>query len=304
MNAGAVRTSFDMYFKHRMVDRSTPQSKVQAYGWAVRFGATKEEAEYFSNIMSPGVMGENIHKFISALANRSGLLTLQPWIVRDVIRYLQRSKLIIPSNNVRYDAIHVRRGDKLLKESGAWVAQYWTSRGYAVGKFPTNYIPFKHYIEMGWKEEEGGGLLCSTATPRTTTPPKSIFVATDDPTQVKKEISHLPQITTDLGSCKERFVFPASSEATSFHVTPCRKYKKTCAGDNCHKRYQRIIAAVGDMMILSRADKLVCDYNSSWGCILLLKVLGPYSMIVETTTTMTVVLVVLLVILMHLSLIS
>ena len=114
-----------------------------AYGWAHRFGATPEEAEYFST-MPAEFMGENIHKFISALANRSGLLRLQPWIERDVAQYLKQSKLV---PNTPYDA-----GDKLLKESGAWVAKYWSSKGYSKGNFPTNYVPFTHYIEMGWKE--------------------------------------------------------------------------------------------------------------------------------------------------------
>lgn len=270
MNTGSVRTAFDSYFKAVMNDRTSPQSKVMAYGWAHRFGATPEEAEYFST-MPAEFMGENIHKFISALANRSGLLRLQPWIERDVAQYLKRSKLV---PNTPYDAIHVRRGDKLLKESGAWVAKYWTSKGYSKGNFPTNYVPFTHYIEMGWKEG-----LCRRAAFSIngimrqhiihTTPPNLIFVATDDPKQIKKEISNLAQ-TTDVSCEKDssRFLFPASSEATTFHVTPCQKYKKTCPGDDCHKRYQRIIAAVGDMMILSRANKLVCDYNSSWGRII------------------------------------
>ena len=58
---------------------------------------------------------------------RSGIIKFQPWIARDVAHFIRQIDLPLNSG---YDAIHVRRGDKLETESRKEVIAYWHSQGY------------------------------------------------------------------------------------------------------------------------------------------------------------------------------
>lgn len=246
-----------------MIDRSSQESRDNAYHWAIRLGASHSEAEYFTTLQS----AEEISDFLGALVNRSGLLQFQPYISRDVAKYIQKSEIDIDTS---YDAIHVRRGDKLIAEAKKVVQNYWMKKGYKnKNNLPTNYIPFQHYLELGYD-----GSVCPVTKDgrrrKVNFPHRVIFVATDDPSTVQKEIAKLPKTRfghTILNECqKARFVFsPVSKTTDSFHITPCQKYLGTCNNDNCAQRYERNIAAMADLMILTRSDKFVGEYNSNWG---------------------------------------
>jgi hypothetical protein len=166
--------------------------------------------------------------------------------------------------NASYDAIHVRRGDKLIAEAKKVVIPYWRSKGYNdEASFPTNYIPFEHYVQMAW-----GKVGCRNMREmlkHLKERPRTVFIATDDPVTVQKEIQSLPKArdgNPKISYCghKAMFVFSPSSKTTnSFHLNDRAK------GDDCHNVYQRNIAAIADMIVLARANKLVADFNSNWG---------------------------------------
>jgi hypothetical protein len=134
MGGEEVRQFFSQRFKKMMLDRSNGQARERAYHWAVRLGATSYQAEVFSFLSKES----DIWDYLSALLGRSGLVTFQPWIARDVKEFIKVSKLPLDSP---HDAIHVRRGDKLDSESREEVVNYWHRQGYERQvDFPLNYI--------------------------------------------------------------------------------------------------------------------------------------------------------------------
>ena len=274
MDGADLRSFWDRMINAQMIDRKTTATNnnndshhEKAYQWAIRLGATPHEATYFTSLTS----AMDISNFIGALVNRSGLLKFQPWIARDVAEYIQNAELATAGggvwSNSQYDAIHVRRGDKLIAEAKKLVQQYWMKRGYKKHNIPHNYIPLEHYLKLGYD-----GSACSTMTIQDGQPHivVNVYIATDDPTTVQKEIEQLPKTEygqTILNECQSaNFIFsPASKTTDSFHMTPCQNYMGTCQEDNCVKRYERNIAAMADLVILTRAQKFVGEFNSNWG---------------------------------------
>ncbi|KAL7477725.1 hypothetical protein ACHAW6_003521 [Cyclotella cf. meneghiniana] len=262
LDGADLRTFCERIFWSQMIDRTSPSSREVAYNWVTRLGARAHEAAYFSDLQS----GPDIWDYLSAIVNRSGLLKFQPWIARDVTKYIESSNL--PPDG-SYDAIHVRRGDKLLAESKRLVDNYWRKTGYSPRNKPVNYVPLIHYLNQAWDGSDcpmrKNGRIRQTRIPR-----KIIYVATDDPKTVRTEIAQLPKVKgghTVLNGCqKAEFIFSLASETTtSFHLTPCLDYLGTCSNDDCSMRYARTIAAIADLKILSRAQKFVGEYNSNWG---------------------------------------
>ena len=134
MGGEEVRQFFHKRFKKMMLDRSDGQAQERAYNWAARLGATHYQAEVFSLLSKES----DIWDYLSALLGRSGLVSFQPWIARDVREFIKVSKLPLDSP---HDAIHVRRGDKLDSEAREEVVNYWHSQGYERQvDFPLNYI--------------------------------------------------------------------------------------------------------------------------------------------------------------------
>lgn len=163
--------------------------------------------------------------------------------------------LFLSSNS---DAIHVRRGDKLVGDSRTHVRKFWEEKGLYnadTGAMPTNYIPFTHYLH------EFDTLYCRPSTPRI------VYVATDDPQEVQREIDALPKdsygntmLSTD--SChKFRFIFSSFDHEKSlgFHIDAGK------SKDPCEDRYARNIAGIADLMILAKSDVFVGEFNSNWG---------------------------------------
>lgn len=214
---GLIRHYF-LSLQQTMLDRTTRTSREAAKDWAMRLGASVDEAKGFASLSSSTAIWD----YLSALINRSGLLKFQPWIARDIGEYIQSSH--INTETMSYDAIHVRRGDKLLIEAKGEVRKYWRSKGYIDEQtWPTQYIPFARYLERGWNSKK-----CKTRGHQKrkslNADPRTVFVATDDPATVISEIEALSKSLDGypiIDNCghKANFVLsPSSRTATSFHI--------------------------------------------------------------------------------------
>jgi hypothetical protein len=201
-----------------------------AYQWASQIGATPSEVEWFAN-NSQHVSIDVIHNQLSAILSRAGIIAFQPWIARDVRAWIKRVGL--PKN---YVAFHVRRGDKLFAESKGLVDAYWSERGYNESTQPTNYIPFSHYLKQVEMDHRLGTFT-------------DMYIATDDLDTVRKEIANL----TDFQNVR---VYTNPDDSTAVHLQ---------SDGNCKNRYNRTIAAISDLCILSRSNVFVGEYNSNWG---------------------------------------
>ncbi|KAL7532423.1 hypothetical protein ACHAXR_004619 [Thalassiosira sp. AJA248-18] len=253
MGGEEVRQYFDRQFKEKMLERSGRGAKERAYNWAARFGATHYQAEVFSHI----TIESGIWDYLSALIARSGLVTFQPWIARDVKELINASELPL---DLPHDSIHVRRGDKLATEGREEVVNYWHSQGYErQTDFPLNYIPFAHYLRL-WEtdcKEVWSGLSTGKSTVRT------IYLATDDPDTVKQEIKKLPRGqhgTIIVGGCERvKFVFTPDAHKGSLHIS------EGGIRVDCVERYKRNIHSIADLMILTKSNTFVGEFNSNWG---------------------------------------
>ena len=98
-----------------MIDRSNKEAVSRVSNWPERIGARPHEARMFVN--PSAVKGHrNLWDYIFALASRSGVLRLQPWIRREVVAYMGTH---LPGLDLAgpYNAVHVRRGDKLFTDA-------------------------------------------------------------------------------------------------------------------------------------------------------------------------------------------
>ncbi|KAL7463178.1 hypothetical protein ACHAXS_003557 [Conticribra weissflogii] len=278
-----LRKYFLRQYQPRMLAAHDPKHPLHipglAYNWAMRLGAHHHEAETFASLRDE----RDIWDYVSALLARSGIMTFQPWIVRDVMEFIKSSELPLDG---RYDAMHVRRGDKLEMEAVEEVKEYWLRRGYREGDhFPTNYIPLEEYLKRLDDEFNADGMSGRRSAsasvvgngvakchgnsnnnehdsdPET----KLVYIATDDAPTIQSEISKLPKGRNDAyiinGGCQHvKFIFnPAASETTQFHLND-----GGAIGD-CFERYTRNIQAIADMMIVVRSETFVGEFNSNWG---------------------------------------
>jgi hypothetical protein len=115
-----VRQFFEAQVKPMILDE---RRRTEAFQWIIRLGANAHEAQVFIKLTKEA----DIWDFVSALMARSGIIKFQPWIARDVAQFIRQIDLPLNSG---YDAIHVRRGDKLETESRQEVVAYWHSQGY------------------------------------------------------------------------------------------------------------------------------------------------------------------------------
>ena len=235
------------YF-HSKIKGNDQDQFVSSEEWAKKLGATSDEAKIF-----PTLSGSQMWDYAVALMNKAGFMRLQPWIARDVKVFLQSFGL---KENEAYDAIHVRRGDKLISEARGNVIRYWSSQGHR-GVPPTNYIPFAHYLDQFKKSEcpvneEGESERLK----------RTVYVATDDPVVVKKEIADLPhhidERTILWKGCHELSFFFNPTEESAFHLNGDGEGGFLDGSkDNCFNRYHRNIASVADMMILAKSRTFV-----------------------------------------------
>lgn len=236
--------------------------------WAINLGASPQEADAFAN----SIHNDNLAwDYLTGLMNKAGLLTLQPWISRDVGFLLQKFDLPLHS---QYSAIHVRRGDKLEHEARRFVVNYWASQGHHdETNLPKNYIPFVHYLNQ-W---DGSEKCARNNLGEIQIVKHSVYIATDDPIVVKQEIADLPdhidQNTILWNSCNELKFYFSPLNSTAFHLNGHGENGFNNEGsqedgqeeDSCFARYDRNIASIADLMILSRAHTFIGDLNSNWG---------------------------------------
>ncbi|KAL3767354.1 hypothetical protein ACHAWO_007297 [Cyclotella atomus] len=247
---------------NEMMSNKNPEGSLR---WAMNLGASREEAQRFVEMKS----GKDKWDYVVSLMVNSGVLRLQPWIAKDVQHFLQNVDLPIDSV---FDAIHVRRGDKLESESRGPVVDYWVQRGYTEQNMPLNFIPFSYYLAQ-WTEEScqhHDGIM-----------EHHVYVATDDPIVVKQEIDRL--IAEDkstssqaLGNWAPTLLYNGCHQFM-FHFNPTQEKsfhlggdgeKYPIEGDNCSARYHRNIASMADFMMLARSRTFVGEYNSNWGKLL------------------------------------
>jgi hypothetical protein len=254
------------WFKAHEAEMTSPNPNPQ---WAINLGATPEEAKTFSELKMP----HSIWDFVCALMVKAGILRLQPWIARDVEMLVDSYG--IPDDD-QYDAIHVRRGDKLETESRSHVLEYWRNKGYTDGNLPVNYIPFEHYLHQ-WSSDEcpeqkdGSKVILE----------HNVYVATDDPFVVKNEIAKLsiqgrtsqaqdPHDEENLNvvlwdGCHRLTFYLNPSDMKEFHIGGIRQVMHQLEDDTCFARYRRNIASVADLMILAKSKTFIGEYNSNWG---------------------------------------
>jgi len=283
MGGKQVRDYFQSHYKEQMLDRRPPQTLTAAavaastlrrsYEWALRLGAAPAEARIFSGLTDRRDIWDSAGVFLA----RAGILRFQPWIARDVEKHItQYTKLPL---DAPYDGIHVRRGDKLAKDGKFFVRNYWDQRGQydkETGSMPQNYIPFTQYLRHLQTYE------CNIDGEN----PRLVYVATDDPLEVQSEINELPKDSqgytllpklydasqkrgivgflkgawpTKSACHKLQFIFSPIEPSLGFHIETGR------AKDNCDERYSRNIASIADLMILTKSDVFVGEYNSNWG---------------------------------------
>jgi hypothetical protein len=121
-----------------------------------------------------------------------------------------------------------------ISTSADLVEAFWQERGYNSSTQPTNYIPFSHYLSK---------LDASS--------PRDVYVATDDPKTVRREISALEP---------NRFRF-------HFHPDSARTFGHLQDESDCVRKYERTIGAMTDLLLLIRSTVAVAEYSSNWGII-------------------------------------
>jgi len=219
-----VQRLFDNNFKGKMLHRPSPT----AYNWALRLGAKKYEAQTFADLEDE----EDIWDFVSALLARSDVLRFQSWIAKDARNFIRLSQLPM---QVSYDAFHVRREGSVQgyeKETGLDV------------------IPFQEYLKT-WERHD-----CSDKA-------RIIYIASDNPGQIKEEISKYPAgdegnlILPGVDECHGlRFYLREDSTSTEF-------MKKGSTSD-CSIQYRRTISSVADLIILSKSSTFIGEFGSSF----------------------------------------
>ena len=222
-----VQRYFENNFKGKMLHRPSPT----AYNWALRMGAKKYEAQKFADLEEE----DDIWDFVSALIARSDILRFQPWIARDVKKFIRLSQLPM---QVNYDAFHVRRGEN-------------ARRGDDEDESERGVIPFQNYLKR-WERHD-----CSDKA-------RIIYIASDDPSCIKEEISKFPVgeagnlILPGVDECHGlRFYLREDSSSTEF-------MKKGSATD-CSIQYRRTISSVAELMILSKSSTFIGEYGSGFG---------------------------------------
>eukprot|EP01082_Thalassiosira_pseudonana_P001962 g1859.t1 g1859 contig11:215093-216244(+) len=257
-----------------MLNPSSIKQHERMYNWAFRLGASPDEAIVFSQLDKE----IEIWDYLAALISRSGLLKFQPWIARDVAKFLHSVDIDLGgaddlstgaggiASSATYDAIHVRRGDKLITESRGEVIKYWRDQGYCdETQQPLDYIPFSHYLKQGW-DVDGSRRNCQQHWYglKNGSELRKVYVATDDPKGLMEEIAMLPKgsggSTIVAGCHKLKFIFsPLAKKDTSLYLN--------FRGDesDCAERYTRNIAGIADLMILINSDVFVGEFNSNWG---------------------------------------
>jgi len=229
---------FEKYFKNVIEGASSSVS----YEWAVRAGAKPKEAEVFSKLK-----GRDMYDYIGALLVRSNVLRLQPQIKVDTNTHIKQFIYRKRHIKVSHDAIHVHRGEDTRADTGAkrYIDNYLEGHEYnneATQTSTRDYIPLLHYMS------QYHDVKCSKSI-------REIFIATDDPTEVEREI-------TELGPKRGDAVVFNNCHNIHFTVS---KVKKMLGESDCAAQYAKTIASISDFIVARTADTFVGEFNSDWG---------------------------------------
>ncbi|KAK1748871.1 hypothetical protein QTG54_000810 [Skeletonema marinoi] len=119
-------------------------------------------------------------------------------------------------------------------------------------QFPTNYIPFRHYLRL-WDSTDCDSYWNGFQTQATTR-------------LVERRNCELPKGsdgTTIVAGCKKvKFIFAPVSEDSAFHIN------EGGGKVDCYVRYKRNIRAIADLMVLTKSDTFVGEFVSNWGRII------------------------------------
>ena len=219
-----VQRYFENNFKGKMLHRPSPTS----YNWALRLGAKKYEAQTFADLEDK----EDIWDFVSALLARSDVLRFQPWIAKDAKTLIRLAQLPM---QVSYDAFHVQREGS--------VQGYEEEAG-------LNVIPFQDYLKT-WERHD-----CSDKA-------RIIYIASDDPGQIKEEISKYP--AGDAGN----LILPGVDECHGLRFylredSTSAEFRKKGSTSDCSIQYRRTISSVADLIILAKSTTFIGEFGSSF----------------------------------------
>ncbi|GAX10781.1 hypothetical protein FisN_13Lh385 [Fistulifera solaris] len=190
--------------------------------WVRHLGATPRQLEFFRNTSN------TVEDLWTGVA---GLIAPKvQW--RASIRKQVTKRITEMHLPPRFTAIHVRRGDKLNGEAYEMVKAYWEFRGGNPNKI--KYLPLEAYVAQLDIFRD----------------PLDIYIATDDPVTVGKEIKQLKAGT------KWKIHILSGHRSHPGHVLQ---------ENNCTVRYAMTMDALAELEVLIRADVFVGEFNSNWG---------------------------------------
>lgn len=195
--------------------------------WGLRLGFFRDEMPVLEEQANSNTNKATYRQRI--IKSVRSLVRFQPWITADVQNILLNYTTEVPIQEMV--GMHIRRGDKLKVESRRYVEEYWrTHGGYTPQTMPVNYVPLVAYMEHVPRDR------------------RHIYIATDDPTTVKKEISEL--------SDRDHWIFHFNPLAPSGHLDTL---------EDCHAKYEHTIAAIFDLTVLETSAIFVGELSSNWG---------------------------------------
>ena len=224
--------------------------------------------------MSLEKVGErDIFDYATALMARGGIFRPRPWIARDAAKRITSIGVPETPSGRYYDVgIHVRRGDKLRSDARPLVEEYWNAtvggRSPDARKTP-NYIPLKHYLS----KLDG----CAVDEEKRV---RQVYVATDDPAEVRREMSALVNSTrretggggaglVSHGGCLYNLTLAPDDASLDggYHTNVGYKFRqpREAAEGECRTIYARTVAGAADLSLLATAGTFVGEYNSNWG---------------------------------------
>jgi len=255
VDASTIQDMYESKFKEMM--------KQRPYDWALRLGATSEQATTFSQLNGKI---DTTWKYLAGLVMQSNIVEFQPLVVQDVYKHIQNLGLQFTElYKEPYDAMLIRRGDDILDDpdSRKSIANYWDSRGLYNRQDESairSYVPLKqytrHYNSMG----------CSTSDK-----PRKVFIIANDKTQVDKTIMKSLRSNTlirrDNLSSIESEVHEYQQKCYKLDFTVVHnQYAEDEEEDmNCDYWYERSISSIANLMILSKSEIFVSDFRSSFG---------------------------------------
>jgi len=253
VDATTIQDMYESKFKEMM--------KQRPYDWALRLGATSEQATTFSQLNGKI---DTTWKYLAGLVMQSNIVEFQPLVLQDVYKHIQNLGLQFTElYKEPYDAMLIRRGDDILDDpdSRKSIANYWDSRGLYNRQDESairSYIPLmqytRHYNSKGCGDK-----------------PRKVFIIANDKTQVDKTIMKSLRSNTlirrdNLSSIEsEVHEYQQKCYKLDFTVVHNQYAEDDDKDMNCDYWYERSISSIANLLILSKSETFVSDFRSSFG---------------------------------------